>query len=82
MGGSGLAYDSNSPLHLQCIQNFFKNILKKKKKKKTQAYQPILLYSQMALLPSFVRWGLGPHPQFFQGETKRKMTQSRLIRPK
>ena len=32
MGGSGLAYDSNSPLHLQCIQNFFKNILKKKEK--------------------------------------------------
>ena len=37
MGGSGLAYDSNSLLHPQCIQNFFfKNILKKKKKKKEE----------------------------------------------
>ena len=37
MGGSGLAYDSNSPLHPQCIQNFFfLNILKKKKKKKEE----------------------------------------------
>ena len=37
MGGSGLAYDSNFPLHPQCIQNFFfKKYIKKKKKKKKE----------------------------------------------